>query len=516
MKKSVKIGLILVVLAVASAAVYRVMTKEQPVMAPEVNQVLVETGTPETGSLSVTSSYIGKVEPFESVMVTPKMSGKITDIRVQAGDVVHKGDILYTIDDEDVQLQYAVAEAGYNSAVAQANAQLSGSMDMNRVQLEANLRSAKSAYDQAKDAFDSYSDGHSTSTAYERKQMNEKQEILNDAEDLVRDLKQQWEAAADGSKEKVALYEQYTAAQDARDDAKEDYENARAVYLMSANDATYTQLEIAKDQAYNAYQAARDAFEINDSQVTPESQAAIEAGLASAEAQLNQAKSALDYTIVTAPIDGVIEQRLVDKNDMTSPSSPAFVISNKNAMNVTFSVPANAVPYLEIGDSVTVESAGATYEATITEVSTMVDAQSGLFQVKAAMSADGAVLSGTSVKVIATTQKTDNALILPLDAVYYDNNQPYVYLYQDGVTVKREIQTGVASTDEVEIVSGVSAGDKVILTWHPSLTDGAVVTEANGGAAASSAPEAGPQSPAGEEEPSGGETGYSDSAAAEK
>lgn len=509
MKKSVKILLILAAVAVAAAAGYRVMTKEKPVIAPENNQVLVETGLPETGSLSVTSSYIGRVEPFESVMVTPKMSGKIIDIRVQAGDMVRRGDLLYTIDDVDVQLQYAIAEAAYNSAVAQANAQLSGSMDMSRVQMEANLRSAKSAYDKAKDAFDAYADSHSISTSYDRKQMNEKKEILNEAEDRVRELKKQWEAATDGSDEKKELYQQYQDAQADRDRAKEEYEAARADYIMGANDATYTQLEMAKDQAYNAYQAARDAFEINDTQVTPESRAAVEAGLVAAEAQLNQAKSALDYTRVTAPIDGVIEQRLIDKNGMTSPSSPAFVISNKNAMNVTFSVPAAAVPYLNLGDPVTVESGNQVYEAAITEVSTMVDAQSGLFKVKATMSADSAVLSGTSVKVIATTQKTENAMLLPLDAVYYEDNQPYVYLYQDGVTAKRQILAGISDSDSIEILGGLSAGDKVILTWHPSLTDGAAVTEANGGASAVP-----PTEPAETESPDSGES--SDSSAEEK
>ena len=96
------------------------------------------------------------------------------------------------------------------------------------------------------------------------------------------------------------------------------------------------------------------------------------------------------------------------------------------------------------------------------------------------------------MKVKASTANVQNALLLPLDIVQYDENQPYVYLYQDGVAVRRDIVTGMFTAQYVAVESGLSAEDPIITTWHPDLKDGALVfcrelfAASNGGAAGES------------------------------
>ncbi len=61
-----------------------------------------------------------------------------------------------------------------------------------------------------------------------------------------------------------------------------------------------------------------------------------------------------------------------------------------------------------------------------------------------------------TVKLYAATQKATDSIILPIDCLYYDAEQPYVYLYRNGKAVKTEVQTGVSSETEIAVLSGLS------------------------------------------------------------
>ncbi|MEH7304908.1 efflux RND transporter periplasmic adaptor subunit [Neobacillus drentensis] len=75
---------------------------------------------------------------------------------------------------------------------------------------------------------------------------------------------------------------------------------------------------------------------------------------------------------------------------------------------------------------------------------------------------------------IETDKKT--AMVLPLDALFDDGDKPYVYLVKDGKTQKQNVKTGITSGKKIEILEGVSKGDKVIVNGPDKLKDGLEVT----------------------------------------
>lgn len=77
------------------------------------------------------------------------------------------------------------------------------------------------------------------------------------------------------------------------------------------------------------------------------------------------------------------------------------------------------------------------------------------------------------VKLYITSDKADGVLTIPVDSVYYDNGKPYVYTFDDGTVHRIEIETGISDSDRMQILSGVSAADRVITTWSPELYEGA-------------------------------------------
>ena len=66
-------------------------------------------------------------------------------------------------------------------------------------------------------------------------------------------------------------------------------------------------------------------------------------------------------------------------------------------------------------------------------------------------------------------------MTIPVDAVYYENGEPYVYTYSDGKVWQKFIEEGIFDSDILEVKSGLSMDDMVVTTWSSELYDGAEV-----------------------------------------
>ena len=67
-------------------------------------------------------------------------------------------------------------------------------------------------------------------------------------------------------------------------------------------------------------------------------------------------------------------------------------------------------------------------------------------------------------------------MTLPVDCVYYDGGDAYVYTYENGTVHKVPVEVGIYDSERAEIVSGISEDNLVITTWTSELTEGALVT----------------------------------------
>lgn len=211
-------------------------------------------------------------------------------------------------------------------------------------------------------------------------------------------------------------------------------------------------------------------------------------GAEGAKVAIDSAEYQLDMYTLTAPIDGVIEAVNVKEHDFASSGNPAFVISNKDTMTVTFGVSEGIRNTLRIGQNIEVERNGKNYRAAITEIGSMVDQTTGLFTIKSCVSdPDGSLLTGSSVKVAADTYSQADALLIPYDAVYYDGSQPYVYVAQEDVAKRKDVETGIFDEKTITVLSGLSAEDQLITSWSSNLRDGASISIQETGNAATEA-----------------------------
>jgi RND family efflux transporter MFP subunit len=187
----------------------------------------------------------------------------------------------------------------------------------------------------------------------------------------------------------------------------------------------------------------------------------------------------MESSQVTAPIGGKVESLNISVHDMVSPQTVLCVISGEGGKAVTFYASERIVNGLKAGDSINVEKNGTGYEAAITEVSTMVDEASGLFKVKASIPEGDSLATGTSVKLTVISQKAVDVLTVPMESVYYEGGDPFIYTYADGALKRNAVTVGLADADYAEIQAGITAEDQVITTWTSELYDGSKVTLAD-------------------------------------
>lgn len=180
-----------------------------------------------------------------------------------------------------------------------------------------------------------------------------------------------------------------------------------------------------------------------------------------------------EYTTITAPIAGVIESFSPEVHDMISQSSPVCVISGGEGMMVKFAVPEKIASGLTAGDPLKVEKGDSTYDGTITEVSTMVNSATGLFDVKGTVPGGQDLATGTTVKLSVVSDEALNVMTLPVDTIYYEGGNSYVYTYEDGTIHKVPVEVGIYDSEKAEILSGIDGSTMVLTTWNSELYDGA-------------------------------------------
>lgn len=198
-----------------------------------------------------------------------------------------------------------------------------------------------------------------------------------------------------------------------------------------------------------------------------------------AQIQYDGAKLAYDtqveYSSIKAPISGKVEISDMEVFDTVSQQNLICVISGEGSKSVSFSVPEKIVESLSVGDEITIQKNGSGYQGSITEVNSMVDAQTGLFKVKASVDNGDALATGTIVKLSVISDNVENVMTIPVDTVYYSGGDAYVFTYDNGTVHKVPVEVGIYDSENMQILSGITMDDTVITTWSSELFEGSKV-----------------------------------------
>jgi RND family efflux transporter MFP subunit len=189
-----------------------------------------------------------------------------------------------------------------------------------------------------------------------------------------------------------------------------------------------------------------------------------QAGVNQASSVVNEVRAHLADTILLAPFDGSVLKRLKEPGDMALPGSPLVSVQTEQGLRLEADVPTSCAGQFYSGMSVTVriDALSKTVNAQIDEISPEVDPQTRTQLIKISLPA----LTGLQPGFFGWMEQACNqhdALIIPASAVQHIGQLEMVQVLIDGQAQTRHIRTAKKFGEQIEVVSGLHAGETVIL-----------------------------------------------------
>lgn len=184
----------------------------------------------------------------------------------------------------------------------------------------------------------------------------------------------------------------------------------------------------------------------------------------------------MEFSHVTSPISGRVEQFNAEVHDTVGSSMQLCVIAGDGGNNVSFYVTEKIKSNLSQGTPIVVTKEGTEYPGTVIEVSNMAEASVGLFKIKASVEDNGAMAAGTAVELKVPSVSQQNVMLIPTSSVYYKNDDAYVYIYLGGRINQIPVEVGAFDKEHIVVTSGLTLEDQVITTWTSELKEGTMVT----------------------------------------
>jgi RND family efflux transporter MFP subunit len=408
----------------------------------------VDVATAKRQDISTSIVLDGQIAPLQQSTLSSTQSGTVTEVLVNEGDHVTKGQLLAQIDDSQLRAQLDANEA----TVAQSEAKLQGSS----VQAPISSQQYASAVSAAEQNLQAAQNRIATDEA-----------ALHNAE-MINTSDQQ-------------LMRQGYVAQTAA-------EQARATYV-----AAVQELNNAR-QALPAAQAALHTAQMNTQQ-TGVDQATIEqnrAALAQAQANVKLLQTQIEQSSIYAPFDGVVTERLLDPGAFAGPNQPIVQVSELDTVYVNANVPDEDLAYVQPGHVAQFTSPslpGRTFTGRIADVNAT--PTSGTLSYRARIrepNPGGTLRGGMLVSMIVQKERHRDAIVVPRSAVFSGDQGTNVYTIVDGKAKAVPVELGLTTDTLAEVQgAGVHPGMSVITTRPDALQDGSVVAVSGAAPGAKSA-----------------------------
>ena len=387
--------------------------------------VAVQTMTVERREMASENTVSGRINAEDEAVIMIGVAAKCTKTNVKAGDEVKKGDILCTLDLASTLSQYSAAQISYASAVQSYNDQ-------------------KALLDKQVD-------------------MAEKQITMLESQITL--TRRQIDLAVKNADDTKALLDIGAASQ-------MEYDNA----VLSRDQAQFqlSQLELQLENARMGADQARTARTSTLSQM--------EAGIQNAKSGVQQMDNVLEdvdaHGNVIAPMSGTLITFNAKENNYISNTAPLAVINGASQMKLTVSVSEALVPKLVSGDQadVYVSAVDQSFSATIRSVERSANAQTRLYTVTLTLPEDvQGLMVGMSADVTFHTDKIENTVVIPSQAVLNSSGTEYVYVVEGESAKYVQVVTGVTGTGVTQIISGLEGGEELVIVGQTYLSDGSAV-----------------------------------------
>ena len=394
----------------------------------------VTAGNPPRKSLKLFTTQPAKIQPFERAPLTSKLSGYVGEVLVEIGDVVKGGQPLLRMDMPELQDEVRQMEA----LVAKAAAEVT--------QSESKILAAR--------------------------------------------------AVAESKRVGVTVAEAATGRSES-DYQRWSAETIRIKELAGRGSVTPKLYEETNSQMLSADAGRREAAAMVLAAKAAASEAAAMVGTAEAdlvaakakqrvaEADLAKAKTMIGYAELRAPFSGVVTQRAVDKGQFVGgeAAKPLLVVDRTDKLRVVVDVPELDAPLVTVGENgdvvtLKVQSLGGReFMGKVSRTGWSYDEANHSLRTEIDIAnTDGVLRSGMYASASILLEQRGDVLTLPLAAIVREGNGVFCCLVVEGKIERKQLELGLRSGDDVEIVSGLNATDNVVLARAAGLRVGQEVS----------------------------------------
>jgi len=199
--------------------------------------------------------------------------------------------------------------------------------------------------------------------------------------------------------------------------------------------------------------------------------------LTSAQGKYDSAAAQLSYSEIRSPIDGVVTERPLYAGETAPAGTPLLVVMDTSSVIAKAHIPQSAANVLKAGDAATILAPGeAPGSGKVTLVSPAVDANSTTVEIWVeAPNLDGKLRPGTAARVQMVARTVSDAVIIPASALLKipEGATTVMVAGDDGRAHQVSVEAGIRQGDRLQIIKGLSGGEKVITTAAYGLPDNA-------------------------------------------
>jgi HlyD family secretion protein len=268
--------------------------------------------------------------------------------------------------------------------------------------------------------------------------------------------------------------QQYKQALDAQEKVYQSRQHLYEEGALPRKELDQSSVEII--QARNQYSIAKRHLDTLQAVGKQQVLKAAAGQLESAKGKYQGAAAQLSYSEIRSPIDGVVTDRPLYPGEMAAAGTAIVTVMDISSVIAKAHIPQADAALLKVGDkgTMTVPGLDDPVEGTVTVVSPALDPNSTTVEVwMEAKNPKQQLKPGTSVKLSLTAKTVKDALVIPAAAVLTapDGGATVMIAGPDGRAHQKAVKLGIRQDDDVQILEGVSASDKVVTTGAYGLPD---------------------------------------------
>jgi len=409
----------------------------------------LETAIVQRNDLTVAVEATGSLAPRSEVALAFKSGGQVTEVLVAEGQDVEAGETLARLDTSDLERQLAAAEQTLIIQTASLEQLLDPDASLVAA-AEANLAAAYMEYR-----------GQNREHTID---LEAAEQRLDDEMAAVKDAQAAYDAVTDKTSDEAA------EAQRALERAAIKMAAAQAGYnIVAAGVISDTQALPAWAKLAGAEKTLRDLVD-PDAQTLKIARAQVE----QAHISVEQIQAQLDAATLVAPLAGTVTALHVQPGEWATPGKPVIVLSDLSGLEVKVNLDETDVARIDLGYPavITLDAfPGVEISGHVESIAPVAIVQSGVVLYPVTINlddtADLPLRSGMTANVSILVESREGTLLVPLRAVETEGEQAYVWRVTPDGNERVSVTLGLMTDTEVEILSGLSEGEEVVVYAGP-------------------------------------------------